>query len=464
MVWKIIPIENPGTDSSYGGDDTKKVMKLLAGYDLTLENVSDKVEIGTQTTYYTDKLRIKSPTTGYSYILRSQDITADRIVSFPLMTTDGEISLAATSSVNDWGNNMQTFRSEYFRIMNPANTYGYKFETSPITSNLSVTLPTLSTDDTFVFLDATQTLNNKTLVSPTIASMTIHTDANTIKHSTTNQAGDLMVNTGSKFDRFARGGADQVPIMNSTGTGMTWIDKTSLQGEPGAPGEPGTGDYQFPIVNNIISGTWFGTTPAGADGLWNGFLTDVSTASYANIIDTSGRIGLRYTLNADNMYAGFKTTSPYFTRNNDPELWVRYKFDASGQDYEYRVAVGFINDMNAVLDTGTNNLSNYSAFMWYFEDVDANINIGRNDGDTTTDRDNTVSVPYTDTGIHTIRLIGDSANNRFGISLDGANATYFTTEIPAATTRLGCMVQFINDDTNTRYVELYGAYFKATVI
>ena len=60
MVWKIIPIDNTGDAYVYGGDDTKKLMKYHAGYDLTLEDVSDKVEIDTPTSYRTDKLRIKS--------------------------------------------------------------------------------------------------------------------------------------------------------------------------------------------------------------------------------------------------------------------------------------------------------------------------------------------------------------------------------------------------------------------
>ena len=463
-VWKLIPIDNVGNENVYGGDDTKKLNKYHAGYDLTLENVSDKVEIGTPTTFFTEKLRIKSPTTGYSYIFKSSDIEADRYIILPLMTQDSEIALAATSSVNDWGTNMQTFRSENFRIMNPANTFGYKYQTSAITSNVIVNLPPLTTDDEFLFANASQTLINKTLVSPTISAMTIETDANTIKHSTTNLAGDLLVSTGSKFDRFARGTANQVPIMNATGTGLTWVDKSSLAGSGGGGGGSGTGDFQFPLVNNVISGAWFGTTIGGASGLWSGFLTNTSTVTPTNIVDTSGRIGLRFALTSDNAVAGFKTNAVHFTRLNDPELWVRYKMDVAGQDNEIRVNVGFCSDMAVQFDTGTNLLSNLSAFMWYMEDVDTAINVGRNDADTTTDRDNTVTVAYTDANIHTVRLFGDSANNRFGISLDGANATYYTTEIPAATTRLGCYVQFINDDSNTRNIELYGAYFKAKVI
>lgn len=465
MVWKIIPVESTGNNLTYGGDDTKKIHKLFAGYDLTLENVSDKVEINTPTTFSSEKFNIKSPTTGYKYIFKTSDIEADRTIILPLMTDNAELSLAATTSVNDWGNNMQTFRHQYIKIMNPANTFGYIFNTSAIATNINLTLPVLSADDTFVFTNASQVLYNKTLNSPTISAMTINTDSNTIKHSTTNQAGDLLVNTGSKFDRFARGGANQVPIMNPTGTGWTWIDKTALQGEPGAPGEPGTGDYQFPIVQNVISGAWFGTTAAGGSGCWSGFLTDTSNVTPTNISDSTGRIGIRYSFNSDEDRGGFVTNSQYFTIDNNPELWVRYACVSGVDDYEYRITIGFVDDTSADYGTGDDTLAGRKCFTWYKEIQDTtNINIGHNDGDATGNKTSTVTLSSADTSIHTIRLVGESANNRFGISLDGANAQYVTTEIPVSGERLGCIVQFENEDSNSRVFEVYGAYFKCTVV
>lgn len=465
MVWKIVPVESPGNSLSYGGDDLKKVHKLFAGYDLTLENVSDKVEINTPTTFGSERFKIKSPTTGYNYIFKTSDIEADRTIILPLMTDNAELSLAATSAVNDWGTNMQTFRSENIRIMNPANTFGYKLKTAAILTNVNVNFPVLSADDTLVFADATQTLTNKTLSNPTISTMTINTDSNTIKHSTTNQAGDLLVNTGSKFDRFERGGANQVPIMNPTGTGWTWIDKTALQGEPGAPGEPGTGDYQFPIVNNIISGTWFGISAAGGSGCWSNFLTDTSNVTPTNISDSSGRIGMRYNFSSDEDRGGFVTNNQYFTIDNDPELWVRYAGVSGVSDADYRITIGFVDDTSADYGTGDDTLASRKCFTWYKEIQDTtNINLGHNDGDATGNKTSSVTLSSSDTSIHTIRLFGDSANNRFGASLDGTNASYVTTEIPVSGERLGCIVQFENEDSNSRSFEIYGAYFKCTVV
>ena len=294
--------------------------------------------------------------------------------------------------------------------------------------------------------------------------MTVDTDSNTIKHSTSNNAGDLLVNTGTKYDRFARGAANQVPKMNATGTGLEWIDSSSLGGGGGGGGSS-TGDYQVPKVNNIITGAWYGTSTTGGSGCWNDFLTNTTTGTSVTIVDTSGRMGLRYTVTSGNVVAGFRTNDEHFTLQNDPELWVRYKYVSNGQDAEYRVHIGFVSDVTASFDSGSGLLANKSGVMWYKDSgvSDATV-LARNDGDATQDNDTGITIIPTDENIHTIRIFGDSTNTRFGVSLDGANATYYTTEIPASTTRLGSIIQFINEDSNTRFFEVYGAYFKAKVL
>ena len=230
MVWKIVQIDNPGSAVVFGGDDLNKLSKLLSGYDLKIDNNTDGVNIQTETSFGSEKLSIMSPSTGFKYIFRGQEIAADRVVSLPLMADDGEISLSATAASNDWGAFMQTFRHQNIKMMNPANTFGYVWNTSTISANRNVILPLLTTDDTVVFANATQTLVNKTLTSPTISAMTVNTDSNTIKHSTTNNNGDLLVSTGTKYDRFARGTADQVFCMNASGTGALWVNRSTVAG------------------------------------------------------------------------------------------------------------------------------------------------------------------------------------------------------------------------------------------
>jgi hypothetical protein len=114
-----------------------------------------------------------------------------------------------TDQDNLFGAFTQTIPSGGLKILNPAGTFGYSIVGSAITTaNRNITLPLLTGDETLAVLALAQTFSNKT----------VNTDANTIKHSTTNNSGDLLVNTGTKFDRLARGTSLQVYRINSAGT------------------------------------------------------------------------------------------------------------------------------------------------------------------------------------------------------------------------------------------------------
>lgn len=462
MTWKIITTDSPGTSAKYGGNDLKKVMQWLSGTDLFALFASDAALINSRTTFTSDKFRIRSPTTGFSYIFRAQDIAADRIVSLPLMTGDGELSLAGTNVVNDWGNNLQTFRDDKIAIRNPANTFSYIISTSAITANRIITLPLLAADDEIILANATQTLANKTLTNPTIAALTLNIDANTIQHSATNQAGDLIVNNGTKYNRFARGGPNQFPAMNSSGSNLEWRDLSSISGGGGGGGSV-TGDHLVPTVGNVITGAWYGTSTVGGSGCWQNNLTSRTSVTPSNISDNTGRIGMRYNFLNDDDRAGFRSTDEYFTLQNNPEFFVRYKMLLNSQTDDYRIVMGFTSDVGSSYGSD-NDLNNKSAFMWFKETADTSIQVGMNDGDAAQNKDAAVSLTSTNESIHTIKIVGDAANSRFGISLDGANLVYFNSEVPALTTRLGIVCQIENEDSADRSCEIYGAYWKGTVL
>lgn len=63
---------------------------------------------------------------------------------------------------------IHSFRNNNFRLYNPTNTFYYEFITSAIAANRTVTMPLLTTNDTFVTAAFSQTLTNKTLTSPVI--------------------------------------------------------------------------------------------------------------------------------------------------------------------------------------------------------------------------------------------------------------------------------------------------------
>ncbi|MEE8476945.1 MAG: hypothetical protein V3S19_01165, partial [Gemmatimonadales bacterium] len=64
------------------------------------------------------------------------------------------------------------FNTSVLRIDNPAQTVTYRVASSAIVANRTITLPLLTGNDVFVFESHTQTLANKTLTTPTIASFT----------------------------------------------------------------------------------------------------------------------------------------------------------------------------------------------------------------------------------------------------------------------------------------------------
>ena len=66
----------------------------------------------------------------------------------------------------------------------------------------------------------------------TFSNKTFSVDLNTLNHSTTNAAGDLLKGNGSSFQRLARGTANQVLTVNAGGTDIAWA----------APGGGGVGD------------------------------------------------------------------------------------------------------------------------------------------------------------------------------------------------------------------------------
>ena len=117
-----------------------------------------------------------------------------------------------TTQTNTYGDFDQIFRSGRLDVMNPANTFAYSIVGSAITAARNITLPLLTGNDTVVTEAFGQTLTTKT----------INVDQNTIKHSATNAAGDLLKGDGTSFTRLARGTANQVLSVNAGGTDLTW--------------------------------------------------------------------------------------------------------------------------------------------------------------------------------------------------------------------------------------------------
>lgn len=212
-----------------------------------------------QNTFRNGKLVIQNPANTFGYFISTSAIAAARFVLLPLITQNetfvlqdftqtltnktiaagsntisgiGDASIASHTTTkitttakgqlntaivyndqaNTFGDVDQTLRSSRLKVRNPANTFGYTIAASAIAADRLITLPLLANNDTAVTEAFAQTLTNKT----------VNIDANTVKHSSTNTAGDLIKSNGTQYIRFARGTALQVVRMNSGGTDVEW--------------------------------------------------------------------------------------------------------------------------------------------------------------------------------------------------------------------------------------------------
>ena len=126
--------------------------------------------------------------------------------------------VAKTGTANIFGDFQNTFRSSKLAITNPGNTFAYFFVGSAIAGSRNLTLPLLPANDQITCDSFATTLVNKTLGSGTSASV----DTITLRHSTTNNVGELLKNTGTKFDRFGKGTANTYLKVNTSGTDLEW--------------------------------------------------------------------------------------------------------------------------------------------------------------------------------------------------------------------------------------------------
>jgi len=208
--------------------------------------------------------------------------------TFTLDTTTYLSSIPAdvvrTGQVNTYGDFAQTFKDNIIRINNPADTFYYTLTAGAIAANRELNLPVITGSDTIAVLGLAQTFTtaqtfraansvrveaattqdaivlagraggsssyavtlipstlggNRTITLPdntttmcgtditqTLTNKTINATNNTIT-DTSQAAGDLLKNNGTKFVRMARGSALQVLRVNSGGTDLEWAAASS---------------------------------------------------------------------------------------------------------------------------------------------------------------------------------------------------------------------------------------------
>lgn len=422
-----------GDSTHLGGDDWDTLDKYFDDIDIS----PSVATIRTNTKYRNGKLFFWDAAETYSYNLKTGTLTQNVDLTLPSLSASG--TLIASGGANDWGTAVQTFRDDNLKIMNPGNTFGYIFSTSAITTaDKTVTLPLLTTNDTFVFNDFTAVLTKKT----------VNIDTNTLKHSTTNAQGDLYkYDSGSgKIIRVPRGTANQVLKTNSGGTDIEWA------------AEAGAGSTNV-LYDNLKSssgikyGLWSGQSATMGYGLLSD-IVNISGSSTKYIDTTNGFTGLNWAMTSSSANCGFKNTAVCTIRKLNPDLTVCFQLDEGGDTVGSRVWIGFTGDLSEAANDSQYLDSDIGICMSKASSEDF-FRITSNDGDAT--QDQTASILTTDGNSHTIRIYATEASSKWSYSLDGAAAVDITAEIPGATDQLGVIVHGSQSDSASRNFRVFWA-------
>ena len=188
-------------------------------------------------------------------------------------------------------------------------------------------------------------------------------------------------------------------------------------------------------VMRPIEAIFSGTAPSPSGHYFSTLLGAGATRTNIAADATAGmrtRLDTGVTLNTD---AGIFTTAggttPAAAFRRDQNFIHKTRFILN-QNTNVRFMCGYFD----VLPTTADSFANQSYFgIRYTAGVDTNFMLIRNDGGVTPPAAVSTGVAYSATP-HSITVLADNAGNRMGYSIDNSAPTWFTTDIPAATTGL----------------------------
>ena len=118
--------------------------------------------------------QINDTSADHQYVFAVSELIADRTVTLPLLTGNDEFTFNAhTQTLTNKTLTGAILTSPILttpQIEDASSSHQYVFAASEIVADRTITLPILTGNDVFVFADFTQTLTNKTLATPAIAS------------------------------------------------------------------------------------------------------------------------------------------------------------------------------------------------------------------------------------------------------------------------------------------------------
>ena len=477
MTRKILNLTNPGTSTLFGSEDLDYVNKYLTGTD---QSSSDPVTIKTLTAFGSNKFCILSKSTGFKYIFEGQDIVADRIVKLPLMGSDGEIALSSSTSANDWGNNMQTFRDGFIRIANPAASRYYTLKTSAITNDYDITFPLITANDEFLLKNATQALLNKTFSDLTLSGL-LKTTNLAIKQLDTNtiavrNVGDTLyknikvdtINVDNLIEIKKLAGAPATPstdkayIYLDSGTETVKVIKdtgTTVDLETGGGGG-GSGNLTAlkPQFSNVRTGVWLGQSDLGGSGLLENYfkLVDEPGAVPSN---SDGWGGRQWSITSSGTDAGLRGIDNSIKRRMNPYIEFLFSHDNNADDVDNKLWFGLFDSTSSSLDD-SNAFDSHSGVALCKRSDGSTWIICHNDGSgTQVEGANIDASP--DTNIHMFKLKYNSGTSQWQWAFDAGSFTAITsTDVPATDTLMNIVAFASQNDSTTRALRIIWIYLE----
>ena len=182
MTWKVVNITDAGTSIKFGADDLDKVNKGFSGIDV------DDYDINSDWNFRSGKLDIRNPANTFSYNVVGAALAATRTLNLPLLTGTDTVTVnglaqtlsnktldssctingtltnaAMINAANSFGDFDNSFKDNRIRIWNPADTFRTTIINGAVAADRNASIPALSADDSFTFINQAQTLTNKTI-------------------------------------------------------------------------------------------------------------------------------------------------------------------------------------------------------------------------------------------------------------------------------------------------------------
>lgn len=507
--FKVINQNNAGTETKFGGDDLDKTHKLLngqVGYDpITLRSYFG-IEDG--------KFFIEYPATGKRVYIRTGALSTDMDWWLPIGT--GWI----TNTLKNIFVNEQIFQKfiSFKKIAAPANP-----DVDHLTLWADSTTGQIMVKDSSgvaqaVFADIATIANIGTTgigvydskVSSTVylRSITSLHDALVASLNETTHSIDLDIDP-SQILLETLGGtllSSQVPVLgsgnlpssvvhdseNTTLTGLLKFDKQTEMKLQSSHPTPSSGyvsfyaytdgklyfknssgtlmnllyntdlDNQVPFPETgYVTGYWDGTGLQGT-GLLNNMqeFTDIARADYHDT--TTGRFGQEWGSDSDDTAVGLatnKTTVVY--RDANPTITINFSIDVAGVGSETQAFIGWISNIAETNFDEDTPLNGFHGFGILKRAADTAWQLVRNDGAGTQTVDNN-GLPTIDALYHTLKIVGDNSNDRWGLSWDGGAMIWKTDNDPIEERQLGlaCMICPEGSSVNIRKIRIFDISLK----